>query len=252
MKLANQHIFVTGGAQGIGAAIVRDCVLAGAKVSFVDIDVATSESFVKEMCVDGHSVAFARANVGDFADLEQAYESLVQQFGNVTGVVNNAGVNSYADPVEMTDEQWDEFFAVDLKSIWYTAKLALPAMRIAHKGSIVNIGSIHGSLTYANFFPFGAAKSAVMGLTRNLGVDEGQHNIRTNTVSPGYVLTPLTRDWLQSEPGRQERALSIQPMERLAEPSEIAKVVTFLLSDDASFVNASDWPVDGALSARSA
>jgi NAD(P)-dependent dehydrogenase (short-subunit alcohol dehydrogenase family) len=252
MKLANQHIFVTGGANGIGAAIVRDVALAGAKVSFVDIDVATSESFVKEMCADGNSVTFTRADVGDFAELEHAYNSFVAQFGNVTGVVNNAGVNSYADPVEMTDEQWDAFFAVDLKSIWYTAKLALPAMRVAHKGSIVNIGSIHGHLTYPNFFPYGAAKSAVMGLTRNLGVDEGQHNIRTNTVSPGYVLTSLTRGWLQSEPGREERVLSVQPMERMAEPSEIAKVVTFLLSDDASFVNGSDWPVDGGLSARSA
>lgn len=252
MKLANQHIFVTGGAKGIGAAIVRDAALAGAKVSFVDIDVATSEAFIKELRADGLSVAFARADVGDFADLEPAYNLLVAQFGNVTGVVNNAGVNSHADPVEMTDEQWDAFFAVDLKSIWHTVKLALPAMRLAHKGSIVNIGSIHGRLTYPNFFPYGAAKSAGMGLTRNLGVDEGHHNIRTNTVSPGYVLTSLTRGWLQAEPGRAERALSIQPMERMGEPEEIAKVVTFLLSDDASFVNGSDWAVDGGLSARSA
>lgn len=252
MKLANQHIFVTGGAKGIGAAVVRDVALAGAKVSFVDIDVDTSEAFIKELRVEGYDVAFVRADVGDFSDLEPAYNSLVAQFGNVTGVVNNAGVNSHADPVEMTDEQWDAFFAIDLKSIWYTAKLALPAMRIAHKGSIVNIGSIHGHLTYPNFFPYGAAKSAAMGMTRNLGVDEGHHNIRVNTVSPGYVLTSLTRGWLKAEPGREERALSVQPMERMAEPEEIAKVVTFLLSDDASFVNASDWPVDGGLSVRSA
>lgn len=252
MKLAGQHIFVTGGAKGIGAAIVRDAVLAGAKTSFVDIDVATGESFANELQAQGHAVAFARADVGNFADLELAYNSLVAQFGNVTGLVNNAGVNSHADPVEMTDEQWDAFFAVDLKAIWYTAKLALPSMRIARKGSIVNIGSIHGRLTYPNFFPYGAAKSAVLGLTRNFSVDEGANNIRTNAVSPGYVLTPLTRGWLQAEPGREERAISIQPMERMAEPVEIAKVVTFLLSDDASFVNGSDWPVDGGLSARSA
>jgi NAD(P)-dependent dehydrogenase (short-subunit alcohol dehydrogenase family) len=224
MKLANQHIFVTGGANGIGAAIVRDVALAGARVSFVDIDVDMSETFIKELRAEGYDVAFARANVGDFVDLEQAYESLVGQFGNVNGVVNNASVNSCADPVEMTDEQWDDFFAVDLKAIWYTAKLALPAMRAAHRGSIVNIGSIHESRTYPNVFPLSAAKSAVMGLTRNLGVDEGQHNIRTNMLSYGYSVPP----------------------------HKIAKVVTFLLSDDASFVNGSDWPVDGGLSPRSA
>ena len=252
MKLANQHIFVTGGSKGIGAAIVRDCLEAGAKVSFVDIDVENGQALVKELKTHGHSVAFAKADVADPAELKKAYESLVAQFGDVTGVVNNAGVNSYADPVEMTDEQWDAFFAIDLKAIWLTARLALPAMRKAHKGAIVNIGSIHGRLTFPNFFPSGAAKSAVLGLTRNLGVDEGHHEIRTNTVAPGYVLTPLTEGWLDAEPGRRDRATSIQPMGRMAQPVEVAKVVTFLLSDDASFVNGSDWAVDGGLSARSA
>lgn len=252
MKLAHQHVFVTGGSKGIGEAIVRDCLAQGAKVSFVDIDVLNGEALVAELRKAGHSVAFAKADVANFPKLEAAYKSLVAQFGDVTGVVNNAGVNSYADPVEMTDEQWDAFFAIDLKAIWLTAKLALPGMRKAHKGAIVNIGSIHGRLTFPNFFPYGAAKSAVMGLTRNLGVDEGHHEIRTNTVAPGYVLTPLTQGWLDAEPGRLERSLAIQPMGRMGRPDEIAKVVTFLLSDDSSFVNGSDWAVDGGLSARSA
>lgn len=252
MKLAHQHVFVTGGSKGIGEAIVRDCLAQGAKVSFVDIDVLKGEALVAELRKAGHSVAFAKADVANFPELEAAYKSLVAQFGDVTGVVNNAGVNSYADPVEMTDEQWDAFFAIDLKAIWLTAKLALPGMRKAHKGAIVNIGSIHGRLTFPNFFPYGAAKSAVMGLTRNLGVDEGHHEIRTNTVAPGYVLTPLTQGWLDAEPGRLERSLAIQPMGRMGRPDEIAKVVTFLLSDDSSFVNGSDWAVDGGLSARSA
>lgn len=252
MKLAGEHIFVTGGSKGIGEAIVRDCLAQGAKVSFVDIDIPNGEALVRELKSAGRSVAFAKADVANFTDLESAYKSLVGQFGEVTGVVNNAGVNSYADPVEMTDEQWDAFFAIDLKAIWLTAKLALPSMRLAKKGSIVNIGSIHGRLTYPNFFPYGAAKAALHGLTRNLGIDEGHHNIRTNTVAPGYVLTPLTQSWLDGEEGRADRALSIQPMGRLGSPSEIAKVVSFLLSSDSSFVNASDWAVDGGLSARSA
>ena len=252
MKLANNHIFVTGGSKGIGKAIVRDCAEAGAKVSFVDIDVPAGESFAKEMQDSGFPVAFARADVADFAELTRAYDSLVAQFGEVTGVVNNAGVNSYADPVTMTDEEWDAFFAIDMKAIWLTAKLALPAMRAAHKGAIVIIGSIHGRLTFPDFFPYGAAKAAVIGLTRTLGVDEGKHNIRTNVVAPGYVLTPLTQGWLDSQPGRMERSLAIQPLGRMGQPQEIAKVVSFLLSDDASFVNGSDWAVDGGLSARSA
>ncbi len=250
MKLLNQHILVTGGAKGIGEAIVRDGLAQGAKVSFIDIDVATSQSLVSELTSAGFEVAFAEGNVGNFASTESAYKELTAKFGDVTGLVNNAGVNSNADPVEMTDEQWDAFFAVDLKSIWHTVKLALPAMRIAKKGSIVNIASIHGRLTFPNFFPYGAAKAAVIGMTRNIGVDEGHHNIRCNAVSPGYVLTPLTQGWLDGAPGRTEHALSVIPLGRIAKPSEIAKTVSFLLSDDASFVNASDWAVDGAHGTR--
>ena len=250
MKLANDHILVTGGAKGIGAAIVLDSLKEGARVSFVDIDLPGSEKYLTELVAFGYKVEFERADVGDFADLEVAHSILVAKQGAFTGVVNNAGVNSYADPVTMTDEQWDAFFAVDLKSIWHTAKLTLPAMREAQKGAIVNIASIHARLTAPNYFPYGAAKAAVLGLTRNLGLDEGHKNIRCNAVSPGYIMTPLSEAWYAEEVGRYERALSVQPMGRVGQAVEIAKVVTFLLSDAASYVNGSDWAVDGGLGAR--
>jgi NAD(P)-dependent dehydrogenase (short-subunit alcohol dehydrogenase family) len=249
MKLAGHHIFVTGGSKGIGEAIVRDCLAEGAKVSFVDIDVAAGDKLAAEL---GSNVKFVKADVSSFEQLSKAFNEIVAAQGEVTGVVNNAGVNSHADPVTMTDKEWEDFFAVDMKPVWLTAKLALPAMRKAGKGSIVNIGSIHGKLTYPGFFPYGAAKSAVLGLTRNLALDEGKHEIRVNTVSPGYILTDLTKGWLNAEAGRTERATSIQPLGRMGQPSEVAKVVTFLLSDKATYVSGSDWAVDGGLGARSA
>lgn len=252
MKLANKHIFVTGGAKGIGEAIVRDAAAEGAAVSFIDIDVAGGEKLVAELSGLGQKVLFAKANVGSFEELRAAFNQAVSKFGEVTGVVNNAGVNSHADPVSMTDKEWDDFFAIDMKPVWLTAKLALPAMRKAKGGSIVNICSIHGRLTYPGFFPYGAAKSAVLGLTRNLALDEGKHEIRVNAVSPGYILTDLTKGWLAAEAGRTERANAIQPMGRMGEPKEVAKVVTFLLSDKSSYVSGSDWAVDGGLGARSA
>ena len=252
MKLANKHIFVTGGAKGIGEAIVRDAAIEGASVSFIDIDNSTSEKLVKELSDAGKKVAFFMADVANFEQLKSAFTQAVTKFGEVTGVVNNAGVNSHADPVTMTDKEWDDFFAIDMKPVWLTAKLALPAMRKAKHGSIVNICSIHGRLTYPGFFPYGAAKSAVLGLTRNLALDEGKHQIRVNAVSPGYILTDLTKTWLSGEIGRLERANSIQPLGRMGEPHEVAKVVTFLLSDKSTYVSGSDWAVDGGLGARSA
>jgi NAD(P)-dependent dehydrogenase (short-subunit alcohol dehydrogenase family) len=250
MKLKNRHIFVTGGAQGIGGAIVLDAVQKGARVSFVDIKIEEGEKYAAELKAQGFEVFFTPANVGDLEDLTRAHREIVAQLGDVNGVVNNAGVSSNADPVEMTTEQWDAFFSVDLKSVWHTAKLTLPAMRAAKKGVIVNIASIHARMTYPKYFPYAGAKSGVIGLTRNLALDEGEHNIRVNAVSPGYTLTPLLQSWYNELPEKKAESMKVQPMGRMAEPAEIATVVSFLLSDDASFVNGADWIVDGGLHAR--
>jgi NAD(P)-dependent dehydrogenase (short-subunit alcohol dehydrogenase family) len=158
----------------------------------------------------------------------------------------------HSDPVLMTDKEWDEFFAVDMKPVWLTAKLALPAMRKVKSGSIVNISSIHGRATLPGFFPYGAAKTAVLGLTRNLALDEGKHEIRVNAVSAGYVVTDGINNWIGNEKNAADEANQVQALGRMGKPSEIAKVVTFLLSDKATYVSGSDWSVDGGLSARSA
>jgi len=250
MKLKNEHILVTGGAAGIGAAIVLDAAQAGAKVSFCDINVAQGQTYAKELTAQGFQAFFHQADVGNFDSLKLAHDAMVLHFGAVTGAVNNAGVNAYYDPVLMTNEEWERFFNVDLKSVWHTAKCVLPGMRAAKRGAIVNIASIHARMSYPNYFPYAAAKSGVLGLTRNLALDEGPHGIRTNAVSPGYTLTPLLESWFVQEPAKRTETLAVQPLGRMAKPSEIAKVVTFLLSDDASFVNGADWIVDGGLHAR--
>ena len=250
MKLANEHILVTGGAAGIGSAIVLDAAQEGARVSFCDINVEGGIAYAKELSDKGFSVFFKEADVSDFLSLSSAHAAMVEKFGEVTGVVNNAGVNAYFDPVTMTDEEWNKFFGVDLKSVWHTAKCALPAMREAKRGSIVNIASIHARMTFPGYFPYAAAKSGVIGLTRNLALDEGKHGIRVNAVSPGYTLTPLLQSWFEQAPLQKDAAMAVQPLGRMAQTSEIAKVVSFLLSDDASFVNAADWIVDGGLHAR--
>lgn len=250
MKLANEHILVTGGAAGIGAALVLDAAQEGAHVSFCDINVAGGVAYERELKDQGLSVFFAEADVSNFESVNSAHAKMVNKFGMVTGVANNAGVNAYFDPVTMTDDDWNRFFGVDLKSVWHTAKCVLPAMREAKKGAIVNIASIHARMTFPGYFPYAAAKSGVIGLTRNLALDEGKLGIRVNAVSPGYTLTPLLQSWFDQEPAQEEAALKVQPLGRMAQSSEIAKVVTFLLSSDASFVNGADWIVDGGLHAR--
>lgn len=247
------HIVVTGGASGIGEGIVRNALARGASVSFVDINKDVGEALAQELTNDlapGQHVFFDVCDVTDFEQIQTSMTKAVKVGGSVTGLVNNAGRNSYADPVEMTEEEWDEFFDLDLKSTWLMCKAVLPMMREARKGSIVNIASIHAHMTYPNYFPYAAAKSGLLGLTRNLALDEGRFGIRVNTVSPGYTLTPLLLSWFDQEPEARDNALAVHPMGYFAEPNDIANVVSFLLSDQARFVTGADWRVDGGLSAR--
>jgi len=123
-------------------------------------------------------------------------------------------------------------------------------MRAAKRGAIVDIASIHARMTFPKYFPYAVAKSGVIGLTRNLALDERIYGIRTNAVSPGYALTPLLEFWFVQEPSKRAESLVVEPLGRMAQTSEIAKVVTFLLSDDASYVNGAVRIVVGGLHAR--
>jgi NAD(P)-dependent dehydrogenase (short-subunit alcohol dehydrogenase family) len=252
--LEGNHIVVTGGAQGIGEAIVEDALERGARVSFFDVNEPTAQLLLSRLEKRGFGndkdVAFALCDVTKFSEIERAVQHCTSLLGPVSGLVNNAGRNSYADPVDMTEEQWDAFFDLDLKSSWLMCKAILPMMRAAHQGSIVNIASIHAHMTFPQYFPYAAAKSGLLGLTRNLALDEGKNGVRVNTVSPGFTETPLLRDWFDMNPGAEEKALAVHAMGFIGEPKDIATVVSFLLSRETRFVSGADWRVDGALSAR--
>ena len=251
--LSGMHVFVTGGASGIGEGIVRDVLNKGGSVSFVDINQEAGEALAAEL-KSSHGadagVFFTTCDVTKFDQVESAVSAAAEALGPILGLVNNAGRNSYADPVEMTEKEWDDFFNLDLKASWLTAKAILPMMREAGRGSIVQIASIHARMSHPDYFPYAAAKSGLIGLTRNLALDEGKYGIRVNAVSPGYTDTPLLRGWFESAPEAEQRALELHPLGYIGTPQDVAHVVSFLLSDHARFVSGADWAVDGALSSR--
>lgn len=249
-RLAHEHIFVTGGAQGIGAAIVERCLNEGAKVSFIDLDTAKAEAHATALDAPDR-LFWARGDVRAADDIAKAHAGAKAKLGAVTGLVNNAGRNSYADPVTMTEAQWDDVFAVDLKSAWLCARAMLPDMLAAKKGSIVNIASVHADHTYPGMFPYAAAKSGLVGMTRSLALEVGPQQVRVNALSPGYTETPLLKEWFGMQPAEKQReVLGVHAMRRMAKPMEIANCVAFLLSDEASFVTGTNWRVDGGLGAR--
>jgi NAD(P)-dependent dehydrogenase (short-subunit alcohol dehydrogenase family) len=249
-RLQGGHILVTGGSRGIGAAIVEKALAEGASVTVIDLDTAAGETHVANLA-DRDRVSFSGGDIRRIDEIARAHETGVAKFGPVTGLVNNAGRNSNADPVAMTESEWDDVFSVDLKSAWLCSKVVLPGMLAAQSGSIVNIASVHADHTLQGFFPYAAAKSGLVGLTRSLALEVGPKQVRVNAISPGWTETKLVAEYLATQPPEaRQKVLSVHPMGRIALPGEIANCVVFLLSDEASFVTGANWRVDGGLGAR--
>ena len=236
-------VAVTGGARGIGAATVRAFHEAGASVASLDLDPPNAAGgTLVEQC-----------DVSSPTDVAKSFAAIEAALGPVDVLVNNAGVNAGYDPVSMSPDEWDTFFAVDLRSMWLCSRAVLPRMRELGGGSIVNVASIQATLTQAGAFPYSAAKAGVLGLTRSLALEEGPYGVRVNAVSPGYTRTRLVVDSLQatgdSEAAEREIAAK-HALGRIAEPEEIASMILVLASPLASFVTGANVAVDGGLGCR--
>lgn len=242
-SLLGRVAVITGGARGIGAAVADELVRHGASVAVLD----------REPTESANGCLAFRCDVADELAVTNGFSAVRGQLGPIDYLVNNAGVNAYADPLQMTSVEWDAFFAVDLKGAWLCARAALPDQIAKGRGAIVNISSIHARLTVPGMFPYGAAKAGLEALTRNLALEYGPQGIRSNAVAPGWVDTELVAENLARQPDSErlrEQICSAQPLGRIAEPAEVARVVRFLLSDDASYVNGATVAVDGGLGAR--
>jgi NAD(P)-dependent dehydrogenase (short-subunit alcohol dehydrogenase family) len=249
-RLLDKTVIVTGGARGIGRAIVAKCADEGARVVFLDFDEAAAAAALSEVRKAGRAVEFLRADVTKDAEVSAAIAEVQRRHSRIDVLVNNAGVNAYFDAAAMTEADWDSVFAVDLKGAWLCAKHVLPFMRERRAGSIVNIASIHATLTIAGMFPYAAAKSGLVGLTRSLALDCAPLGIRVNAVSPGWTRTQLVEEWfrLQPDPAAAEASvMRAHPMRRIATPEEVANLVAFVASDEASAITGASLAVDCGL-----
>jgi NAD(P)-dependent dehydrogenase (short-subunit alcohol dehydrogenase family) len=249
--LQDRVAVVTGAANGIGAAIVRRLHQEGAKVALLDIDHSNGKLLAGQLGAE--RALFIGCDVTSEAQIATAVTTAMERFGRVDVLVNNAGVNAYFDAETMTLQEWEDFFGLDLRACWLCSKQVLPHLRRQRRGVIVNVASIHARLTTRGMFPYAAAKSGILGLTRSLALDYGGEQIRVVAISPGWTRTRLVQEALAQQPDPQAalaHALAIHPLGRIAEPDEIAAVVAFAASEDASFITGVAIQVDGGLSAR--
>lgn len=247
-RLAGKVALVTGASQGIGRAVARLFVAEGAKVVVNDLRRSEhSEALLAEL---GEANAlFAAADIADEAAVRTMVAQGAERFGTIDVLVNNAGMNVFAEPLAMTAAQWRHCFAVDLEGAMHCCRAVLPGMLAAGGGSIVNIASVHGHRIIPDSFPYPVAKHALIGMTKALGIQYAARNVRVNSISPGLIRSERVVEWLQSLPPEDaQRQVDLLPPKRIGEPIEVAYTALFLASDEARFINATDILIDGGRS----
>jgi NAD(P)-dependent dehydrogenase (short-subunit alcohol dehydrogenase family) len=235
-RLAGKVAVITGGASGIGLATARRFAAEGARVVIGDLDPATGEKAAAEL--DG---LFVKANVADKAEVDALFDTAASEYGSVDIAFNNAGISPPDDDsIETTElDAWDRVQLVNLTSVYLCSRAALRHMVPQGSGSIINTASFVAVLGSATSqISYTASKGGVLAMTRELGVQFARQGIRVNALCPGPVNTPLLKELFVHV-----------PVGRFAEPEELAAAVAFLASDDASFITASTFLVDGGISA---
>ncbi|PAY07421.1 3-oxoacyl-ACP reductase [Bradyrhizobium sp. UFLA03-84] len=242
-SLKDRTVLVTGGGSGIGEAIVRQFINQGARVGFIDIDLTSSEQLLSDLGAQAR-VHFEHADLRDIGALRRAVDGIREALGPITILVNNAARDDRHAIEDVTPEFWDERIAVNLKHQFFSAQAVAPDMKLAGGGAIINIGSVSWVIGQGNMPCYTTAKSAVQGLTRALARDLGPHNVRVNSILPGWIMTQRQQDlWLTPE-GVTE-LMQRQCLKRKLVPDDIARVVLFFAADDSGACTNQSHIVDG-------
>ncbi len=250
-KLAERTAIVTGAGGGIGGAIARLFAEEGARVACADVDVATGEATAKAIADAGGEAIVCRNDVSIGSEAESVVRATLDAFGAVGILVNCASVMTPTCSVmELSEEDWDLAFAVNLKSVFLMCKHAVPAMIEAGGGNIVNVTSQLGHVGSPGRAAYSATKGGTLSLTRVLALDHADQNIRVNSLSPGTIATQRGVRQYGSLQRMQELRAPLHPIGRVGTVEEVARAALFLVSDDSSFMTGADLLIDGGYTAQ--
>jgi NAD(P)-dependent dehydrogenase (short-subunit alcohol dehydrogenase family) len=247
--ISNSVALVTGAGSGIGRATAKRLACEGAKVVVADVAVEGAEETVNQIETNGGIAHVVEVDVTDAAQVEALVEETIDVYGRLDIAHNNAGIEGASVPTaEQSEDDWDQVIAVDLKGVWLGLKYEIPAMIESGGGAIVNTSSIAG-LSAAGPAPYAASKHGVIGLTRVAATEYAQKDIRVNAVCPGVIGTEMVERSEEESSEQLDQFVQMQPLGRMGAPEEIANAVTWLASEEASFVTGNSFPVEGGFMA---
>ena len=250
MRLEGKVAIISGGARGMGAAEAKLFAREGAKVIICDVLEDEGRQTEAEINEVGGDAVFVKLDVTSQDEWENAVNTAIERFGKLDILVNNAGIIVQSTIEDMTVELWDKVMDVNAKGVFLGTKTAIPHMKEAGGGSIVNISSISGIVGQDNVTAgYNASKGAVRIFTKAAAVQYAKENIRVNSIHPGPIATPMTAEG-RADPERVALTAERTPLGRYGEPEEVANAVLFLASDEASYVTGSEIVVDGGYTAQ--
>lgn len=242
-SLRDRVVIVTGGASGIGKAIVKEFLIQGARACFLDVIDEPAMRLVDDARRGNSTIHYSHCDLTDTPSLQSAIQDISDRFGTIDVLVNNAGNDDRHRIEEVTPEYWDNTMAINLKQQYFAAQAVLPVMRQAGRGSIINMSSIGWVIPSVNQSVYVTAKAAIVGMTRTMAHEVGQDNIRVNAVMPGAVLTERQeRLWLSES--YKAKILANQALKRMIQPEEVARLVMFLSADDSSAITNQSYVID--------
>jgi NAD(P)-dependent dehydrogenase (short-subunit alcohol dehydrogenase family) len=253
-RMENRVAIVTGASLGIGRATCHLFAREGAKVAVTDVLEAEGLALVREIESEGGVARFWRLNVAVESEVSSVVNDVAQTFGGIDVLINNAGILGVNKPThEVTEEEWDQVQAVNVKGTFFCTKHVVPHMMKRGKGSIVNLSSIYGVIGAPDVPPYHASKGAIRLMTKTDALIYAPHGIRVNSIHPGGVMTPMLESLFRSTGDYDQAKKAIEdlhPIGRVATPEEIAHAILFLASDESSFVTGEELIVDGGYTAR--